>query len=224
MIRGLFGQRLYPGTEAAFARHCRGVAPELTDESLRAGIRQLTGFRRGTQLWFYGEYDADPRESIARRDEMPAHRRWRRGLRSIVEDASEPAKVAFYDEVFHTNEGAALAGPSVRGLLTLVIDPERSAEYDALHADPWPDLIEALAESGFRNYSGFRRGPHVVYYGEYYPDMRSVFARMAAHEVDDRWGRAMEGIITTIRGSDGWLLTADEVAHFANTQPRSVVR
>jgi len=216
MIRGLFGQRLYPGTEVAFGQLCRSVTPELIDESRRAGIRQLTGFRRGTDVWFYGEYDSDPRASIARRDEMPAHQGWWHGLRSIVEDASEPARVVFYDEVFHTNEGAPLAGPSTRGMLTLAIDPERSDEYDALHAHPWADLIEALADSGFRNYSGFRRGPLVVYYGEYYPDMRSVFARMASHEVDARWGRAFEGIITTIRGPDGWLLTADEICHFAS--------
>ncbi len=72
--------------------------------------------------------------------------------------------------------------------------------------------------SGFRNYSGFRRGPHVVYYGEYYPDMRTVFARMATHEVDSRWGRALEGVITTIRGPDKWLLTAAEVVHLVSEE------
>ena len=45
-----------------------------------------------------------------------------------------------------------------RGCLTLVIDPERAADYEALHAEPWPDLMEAIVASGFRNYCGFRRG------------------------------------------------------------------
>ena len=46
-----------------------------------------------------------------------------------------------------------------------------AADYDAIHANPWPDMMAAIAEAGFRNYSGFRRGAHVAYYGEYYPDM-----------------------------------------------------
>ena len=119
----------------------------------------------------------------------------------------------FFDEVFHTNEGPALEAPMQRGLLTLVIDSERSAEYEALHAEPWPDLIAAIAASGFRNYSGFRRGASVVYYGEYHPDMPTVFGRMAQHEVNARWGKAFEGIITTITTPDGSLITADVIYH-----------
>jgi L-rhamnose mutarotase len=105
-----------------------------------------------------------------------------------------------------------------RGLLSLVIDPDRAAAYGALHADPWPELIEALSDSGFREYSGFRSGAHVVYHGEFYPDMRAAFARMAEHEVDARWAAALSGIITTIRGPDGWLITADEVAHWRSDE------
>lgn len=52
-----------------------------------------------------------------------------------------------------------------------------------------------------------------MYYGEFYPDMRTAFRRMANQEVDARWGAAYEGIITTIRGPDGWLLTAREICH-----------
>ena len=44
--------------------------------------------------------------------------------------------------------------------------------------------------------------------------MRSAFGRMATHEVDARWGQALEGVITAIRGVDGWLITADEVCRF----------
>jgi L-rhamnose mutarotase len=100
-----------------------------------------------------------------------------------------------------------------RGFLTLVIDIERAADYDRIHANAWPDMMEAIHDAGFRNYSGFRRGAHVVYYGEYYPDMDTVFGRMADTDVNTRWGQAFEGIITTITDAGGNLITADEIFH-----------
>ena len=53
----------------------------------------------------------------------------------------------------------------------------------------------------------------MLWYGEFYPDMRSAFERIATPEVDPRWGAAFEAIITTIPGADGWLLTAQEIFH-----------
>ena len=131
----------------------------------------------------------------------------------IAQITTDAGELIFYDEVFHTDEGPALEGPMARGLLSLVIDPERSDEYEALHAEPWPDLIEGIAKAGFRNYSGFRRGANVVYYGEYHPDMATVFEKMARFEVNDRWGKAFEGIITRIVNDDGSLITAQEIYH-----------
>jgi L-rhamnose mutarotase len=73
--------------------------------------------------------------------------------------------------------------------------------------------MAAIEASGFRNYSVFRRGAHVVYYGEFYPDMTTVFGKMATYEVNARWGAAFEGVITKIVDADGNLITADEVYH-----------
>ena len=70
---------------------------------------------------------------------------------------------------------------------------------------------------GFRHgpafHGGFRRGPHVVYYGEFYPDMDTVFGKMGQTEVNGRWGKAFEGIITTITEADGSLIVAKEMYH-----------
>ena len=192
----------------------RQAPAELLEERHSAGLLQTTVFRRGTDAWWYVKSRSDTRSALAIRDGLPAHLAWQRGLRDVVAPAASASAGLLYVEVFHTDEGARLSGPMRRGLLSLVIDPEQAAAYDALHADAWPELIEALAASGFRDYSGFRSGAHVVYYGEYYPDMPTVFARMAEHEVDARWGVAMAGIITMIQDPDGWLITADEVAHW----------
>lgn len=211
--RGLFTVRLYPGTESRFDELCSDLSQDLVDEAIQAGVRRITGFRRGTEVWFHGEFLGDPQAVVDERDSLSAHRRWWREARDIVVDAGGPDAISHYSEVFHTNAGPPAEGPMTRGMLSLVIDPDRAADYDAVHAAPWPELIDALAASGFRQYSGYRRGPHVVYYAEFYPDMRTAFGRMANHEVDARWGAAFEGIITTIRGADGWLLTAQEICH-----------
>jgi len=74
-------------------------------------------------------------------------------------------------------------------------------------------MMAAIRDTGFRNYTGFRRGGSVAYYGEFYPDMDTVFGKIAQMEVNDRWGAAFEGIITTIVDADGRLITADEIFH-----------
>ena len=100
-----------------------------------------------------------------------------------------------------------------RILMYIRIFPGTEAEYDRRHAEIWPELVAEIQESGIRNFTGFRRGAHVVYYGEFYPDMGTVFERMGATEVNARWGAAFEGIIATITDADGNLLVADEVYH-----------
>ena len=100
-----------------------------------------------------------------------------------------------------------------RGLFSLVVAPDRIPYYDRMHASPWPDMIEAIAAAGYVNYTGFRRGNQVVYFGEYYPDIGTVTARIGRTEVDSRWGKAFEGVITTITTSDGKLITANEIYH-----------
>lgn len=210
-IRALFAWRLFPGVEAAFGARCRELGPMAGDALARAGVRRWVGFRLGTDVWVYGEYGHDPAASLERLAADADYGRWLRLLRDVVAD---PAAPTLYDEVFHTDAGPALEPPMERGVLSIVIDPERADVYDDLHAHPWPDLIEGLAASGVRAYTGFRRGAHVVYYGEFYPDMRAAFGRMGTFEVDARWGQALDGVITAIRGEDGWLITAAEVFSF----------
>jgi L-rhamnose mutarotase len=214
MQRAVYYERIFPGAEAVYDQRHRNVWPEMAAQIRASGVRQLTGFRRGTDVWYYGEYELDARTALTRVGASEVGQRWHHTFRDILApgetDAGGPV---MYDEVFHTNEGPTLPGPMQRAFISLVIDPERAAAYDELHAHPWPDMIAALAESGYRNYSGFRRGAQVVYYGEYYPDIETVSQRMGEHEVNDRWRRAFEGIITTISTPDGRLFTADEVYH-----------
>jgi L-rhamnose mutarotase len=213
MQRALFYLRLFPGTEPEYDRRHEAIWPELAEEIRESGLRNMTGFRRGTDVWYYVEAEPDAATAFTTLGPKPANQRWNHYFRDVIAEISTPSgDMILYDEVFHSG-GDPLPGPMTRGLLSLVIDPERAADYDAIHANPWPDMMAAIMDAGFRNYSGFRRGAHVVYYGEYYPDMGTVFGRMSATDVNRRWGEAFEGIITTITDANGKLITADEIFH-----------
>jgi L-rhamnose mutarotase len=213
MERALFYLRLFPGTEAEYDRRHAAIWPELAAEIRGSGLRNMSGFRRGTDVWYYLEAHPDVRTAFAVHGPKPANQRWNHYFRDVIAEIATPdGELIWYQEVFHAG-GEPLPGPMSRGLLSLVIDPERAADYDAIHADPWPDMMAAIHDAGFRNYSGFRRGAHVVYYGEFYPDMGTVFGRIGQTEVNARWGKAFEGIITTITDAEGGLITAREVFH-----------
>jgi L-rhamnose mutarotase len=95
----------------------------------------------------------------------------------------------------------------------LEIAPGTEAEYDERHATIWPEMSAAIRDAGLRNYSGFRRGTRVVYYGECHPDVATVFGRLGESEVNTRWAQSFEGVITRLVDDDGNLYLADEVFH-----------
>ncbi len=213
MERALFYLRIFPGTEDEYDRRHEAIWPELAEAITAAGIRNMTGFRRGTDVWYYAECHPDARTAFSTYGANEVSRRWSDWFRTIIaEITGSDGDLLWYREVFHA-DGPPLSGPMRRGLFSLVVDPQRGDEYDRRHAEPWPDLMEAIVAAGFRNYTGFRRGAHVVYYGEYYPDMATVFGRIGNTEVNARWGKSFEGIITTIVDAAGNLITAEEVFH-----------
>ena len=215
MDRAVFYLRIFPGTEAEYDRRHAEIWPDLVDEIRESGLRNFSGFRRGTDVWYYTEVEpgTDVETAFAVHGPKPANQRWNHFFRDVIAQITDDSgSLLWYDKVFES-DGPPLDGAFERGLFGLVIDPDRAADYEALHANPWPDLMAAIEASGFRRYQGFRRGAHVVYYGEFYPDMATVFGRMSETEVNARWGTAFEGIITTITDADGDLLVADEVYH-----------
>lgn len=212
MERTCFCLRLFPGTENEFDRRMGEIPEEVVAAVRESGLRDLTVFRRGTDAWAYAEGEPDARTALAAYLADPAISSWHRGLAKVVAEMTGPdGGLLTYDEVFHANAGGA--GPFERGMFSLVVAPERSAEYDARHAEPWPEMMSALDAAGFHNYSGFRRGSHVVYYGEFYPDMATAVATIGSTDVNRRWSASFAGIITTITDEEGGLITPSEVLH-----------
>jgi L-rhamnose mutarotase len=66
--------------------------------------------------------------------------------------------------------------------------PEAIEEYDRLHADVWPAVLERLRASNIRNYSIYRYGTVLFSYFEYRgDDFEADMAGMAADEATQRW-------------------------------------
>ncbi|MFC4599889.1 L-rhamnose mutarotase [Cohnella hongkongensis] len=69
---------------------------------------------------------------------------------------------------------------------TWTIKADRVEEYVALHAEPWPEVLEEHARAGIRNYSIFRSGNRFFYCFEC-DDVERAFAYLAESEACRRW-------------------------------------
>lgn len=83
----------------------------------------------------------------------------------------------------------------------LQVSPERIAEYTARHAAVWPEMLRALKDSGWHNYSLFLRPDGLLIGYVESPDLAAAQAAMAATEVNGRWQSEMseffEGLDST---------------------------
>ena len=97
------------------------------------------------------------------------------------------------------------------------VKPERLAEYKKRHKAVWPDMLQALRETGWHNYSLFLRedGLLVGYFET--PDYQAALAGMAKREVNERWQRDMAPFFVNLEGRrpDEGFLRLEEVFHLA---------
>ena len=96
---------------------------------------------------------------------------------------------------------------------TFELHAGKEAEYKRRHDEIWPELVEAIQQAGFKNYSLFRRGLTVVAYVECHPDAASAFAKLADNEANRRWAEWFRDVIVSLTDADGNLFTLDEVWH-----------
>ncbi len=96
---------------------------------------------------------------------------------------------------------------------TFEIRPGTEAEYKKRHDEIWPELVDAIKEAGFENYSLFRRGTQVVAYVECEPDAASAFGALGPNEANARWSTWFEDVIVSLTDEDGELYRLEEVWH-----------
>lgn len=74
----------------------------------------------------------------------------------------------------------------------LQVDPERIEEYKARHAAVWPEMLRALKESGWHNYSLFLRPDGLLIGYVESEDLAAAQRAMASTEVNARWQAEMK--------------------------------
>lgn len=104
----------------------------------------------------------------------------------------------------------------------LQVRPELLDEYKARHASVWPDMLVALRDAGWHNYSLFARPDGLlVGYVEAH-DLNAAQAAMAATTVNARWqdemGRFFMGLEG--RGPDESLYVLEEIFHLEDQLAR----
>ena len=93
------------------------------------------------------------------------------------------------------------------------IRPGTEAEYKKRHDEIWPELVDAIKDAGFSNYSLFRRGTTIVAYAEMEPDAATAFAKLGPHEANQRWSKWFEDVIVSLTDENGELYSYEEVWH-----------
>jgi L-rhamnose mutarotase len=78
-----------------------------------------------------------------------------------------------------------------RYCFVLQVRPDRIAEYRERHAAVWPDMLAALNDTGWGNYSLFLRPDGLLVGYVETEDLAAAQRAMAATEVNARWQREM---------------------------------
>ena len=99
----------------------------------------------------------------------------------------------------------------------LRVRPDRLEEYRARHRAVWPEMREALAATGWRNYSLFLAGDGLLVGYLETDDFAAAVAGMEATDVNARWQAEMAEFFELPSGArpDTGLQRVDEVFHLA---------
>jgi L-rhamnose mutarotase len=98
----------------------------------------------------------------------------------------------------------------------LKVKPERLEEYKERHRSVWPDMQQALRETGWGNYSLFLREDGLLFgYVEVEESFDASRAGMATREVNARWQAEMAPFFEQLEGlrPDEGMIRLEEVFH-----------
>lgn len=97
----------------------------------------------------------------------------------------------------------------------LQVKASRLEEYKVRHRSVWPDMLEALRETGWSNYSLFLRDDGLLVGYLETEDFARARAGMASREVNDRWQKEMADFFVQPAGllPDRAMQPLEEVFH-----------
>jgi L-rhamnose mutarotase len=103
----------------------------------------------------------------------------------------------------------------MRACFLLKVRPERLEEYRARHAHVWPEMLEALSSTGWRNYSLFLRPDGLLVGYLETDDFDRACPGMKGHPVNARWQAEMAPFFETMGedAPDDRIFPLEEVFH-----------
>jgi len=103
----------------------------------------------------------------------------------------------------------------MRYCFNLQVRPDRIEEYVERHRAVWPEMLEALKQSGWHNYSLFLREDGLLVGYVECDDLTSAQAAMAATDVNARWQAELSEFFAGLDGRppDESFLLLTEVFH-----------
>jgi len=108
------------------------------------------------------------------------------------------------------------ARPDTRVGFVLKVKADRLDEYRRRHREVWPEMLDALREAGWRNYSLFLAPDGTLFgYFETPDSLEAAQAEMSRTEVNARWQAEMAPFFELPDGAapDTGMIVLDEVFH-----------
>ena len=97
----------------------------------------------------------------------------------------------------------------------LNVRPDKLEEYKVRHREVWPEMIHALREAGWSNYSLFLRDDGLLVGYLETPNFEQAVAEMHGHDVNQRWQREMAPffVLPHGKGPDQSMVPIEEIFH-----------
>jgi L-rhamnose mutarotase len=94
------------------------------------------------------------------------------------------------------------------------VRPDKLTEYKEQHKNVWPEMLDALRESGWHNYSLFMRADGLIFgYFETEESLADAQAKMAAREINTRWQEFMSPFMDGDSRPDETFIELQEYFH-----------
>jgi len=91
---------------------------------------------------------------------------------------------------------------------------DRLGEYKEHHKNVWPEMLEALRETGWHNYTLFMRPDGLIFgYFEAEQDLATAQAKMSAKDVNTRWQEFMSEFMDANARPDETFVELEEYFH-----------
>lgn len=96
----------------------------------------------------------------------------------------------------------------------LKVKADQIEEYRTAHKAVWPEMLEALRESGWHNYSLFLRPDGMLVGYLEAPNFEQALANMSDRDVNQRWQKEMGHFFESLTGRpDESMIRLEEVFH-----------